>query len=466
MDMRPLSPPGRVRPHKFAPENHGAVPFDYITERNFENIPQIQQLPDDERFDMKVVSSVLPFKVNTYVINELIDWSDIPSDPIFQLTFPQRGMLEDWAFDQMAGLIRKGAAHQEIKDAANSIRMKLNPHPADQKTLNVPRLDGEVLPGLQHKYRETVLFFPAAGQTCHAYCSFCFRWAQFVGMTDLRFAAKGADQLKEYVKRHPEVTNVLFTGGDPMVMRTGKFQAYVDPLLDPSLEHLHTIRIGTKSVAYWPQRYVTDPDADDLLRYFERIIKSGRSVALMAHYNHHRELDTPIAREAVRRIRSTGAVIRSQSPLLAHINDSAGVWELMWREQVRLGIIPYYMFVERDTGAKEYFKIPLARAVKIFREAHRHVSGLGRTVRGPSMSATPGKVEITGVAEVNGEKVFVLRLLQGRKAEWVGKPFFAKFDPQATWLNELQPAFGEKEFFFEEELRRMREQVHVSSQRP
>ena len=315
--------------------------------------------------------------------------------------------------------------------------------------MNVPQLDGEPLPGLQHKYRETVLFFPAAGQTCHSYCTFCFRWAQFVGMNDLRFAAKEAGQLAEYIRRHQEVTNVLFTGGDPMVMKTHKLAQYVDPLLDPSLEHVQTIRFGTKAVAYWPQRFVTDPDADDLLRLFEKIIASGRSVAVMAHYNHHREMDTSIAREAIRRIRDTGAVIRSQSPVLAHINDNPGVWELMWREQVRLGIIPYYMFVERDTGAEHYFKIPLHRAYKIFREAYRHVNGLARTVRGPSMSATPGKVEVMGVTEVHGEKVFALRFLQGRNPEWVGRPFFAKYDKEASWLSHLRPAFGEEKFFFE-----------------
>ena len=83
------------------------------------------------------------------------------------------------------------------------------------------------------------------------------------------------------------------------------------------------------------------------------------------------------------------------------------------------------------------------------------VSGLARTVRGPSMSATPGKVEVLGVQEVGGEKVFVLRFLQGRDPDWVGRPFFAKFDPHATWLDGLEPAFGEESFFFEEGLRAM-----------
>jgi L-lysine 2,3-aminomutase len=181
----------------------------------------------------------------------------------------------------------------------------------------------------------------------------------------------------------------------------------------------------------------------------------------MAHFNHHREMETPIAREAIRRIQSTGAVIRSQSPLLSHINDSAGVWELMWREQVRLGIIPYYMFVERDTGAEQYFKLPLVKAVKIFREAFRHVNGLARTVRGPSMSATPGKVEVTGIAQVAGEKVFALRFLQGRNPEWVGKPFYAAFDENASWLHHLKPAFGEEKFFFEDELEALAREKNI-----
>ena len=72
------------------------------------------------------------------------------------------------------------------------------------------------------------------------------------------------------------------------------------------------------------------------------------------------------------------------------------------------------------------------------------------------MSTGPGKVEIQGVAEIYGEKVFVLRFIQGRNADWVQRPFFAKFDPGATWLDQLQPAFGEKRFFFEEEYEAMK----------
>jgi hypothetical protein len=184
---------------------------------------------------------------------------------------------------------------------------------------------------------------------------------------------------------------------------------------------------------------------------FERVIASGKHLALMAHFSHWIELGTPAVKEAIRRIRSTGAEIRTQSPLIKHINDDADVWVRMWQEQVRLGCIPYYMFVERETGAKNYFEVPLWRALDIYRNAIQRVSGLARTARGPSMSAFPGKVAIDGIAEVRGEKLFVLRFLQARDPDYVKRPFFAKFDPDATWFTELRPAFGRKNFFFEQE---------------
>nr|WP_255216860.1 hypothetical protein [Pseudenhygromyxa sp. WMMC2535] len=116
-----------------------------------------------------------------------------------------------------------------------------------------------------------------------------------------------------------------------------------------------------------------------------------------------------------------------------------------------LGCVPYYMFIERDTGPKGYFEVPLVRAWEIFRDAYSQVSGLARTVRGPSMSAFPGKVAIDGVTEVAGEKVFALQFLQARDPSWVRRPFFAAYDPEASWLGDLRPAFGRERFFFEEE---------------
>lgn len=425
-------------------------PYSAITARDLEDLPQLAALGPEARLAMRAVAAVLPFRTNPYVVNELIDWDRAPDDPIYQLTFPQPGMLPPSELSAIMDLLRAGAPPGEVRAAARRIQMQLNPHPAGQVSLNVPTWRGQPLRGVQHKYRETVLFFPSAGQTCHAYCTYCFRWPQFVGLEDLRFASADVDGLVDYLRANPDVTSVLITGGDPLVMKTSMLRRIVEPLLAADLPHLATIRLGTKALAYWPQRFVTDADADDLMRLIEQVELSGRSLALMAHYSHPRELETPMAQRALRRVRSAGAVVRCQAPLVRHVNDNGRTWAQMWRLQVQLGAVPYYMFVERDTGPRGWFEVPLARAAAIYAEAIARVSGLCRTARGPSMSATPGKVVIDGVADIAGERVFALRFLQARDPTWLGRPFFARYDAAAVWFDQLRPAFGEPRFFFED----------------
>lgn len=422
------------------------------TLNNFRDIPQMARLPDAIKFDIEVVGHVLPFKANNFVVDHLIDWEQAPADPLFVLTFPQRDMLLPHHYEEMAALLKGGADNATLKAAADRIRLQLNPHPAGQISHNIPSLEGEPLDGMQHKYRETVLFFPSQGQTCHAYCSFCFRWPQFVGLSDLRFASREVDRLIDYLRANPQVTDVLFTGGDPLIMSARNLALYIEPLLEAHLPNLRRIRIGTKALSYWPYRFLSDDDTGDLLALFRRVGESGRHLALMAHFNHPRELAPEPVRQAIAQVRQTGAVIRTQSPLLRHINDDPALWVEMWNTQVDLGCVPYYMFIARDTGAQHYFSVPLVRAWEIFREAYQRVGGLCRTVRGPSMSANPGKMQVLGVCEVGGEKVLQLRFIQGRNPDWVHRPFFARYDEQATWLNELEPAFGEDRFFYQEEL--------------
>ncbi|MFF5264745.1 KamA family radical SAM protein [Actinomadura viridis] len=416
--------------------------FRAFTAKHLDELTARAGLGPDERLATRAVATVLPFRTNAYVIEELIDWSAAPDDPIYRLVFPMADMLPAEDVAHLSDLLRREAPKAEIDAAAHAVRMKLNPHPAGQMELNIPSFGDGKLPGLQHKYDETVLYFPKQGQTCHAYCTYCFRWAQFVGEPDLKMAGDDSQQLRDYLVAHPEVTSVLFTGGDAMIMGEPVLRRYVEPLLD--LEQLESIRIGTKSLAYWPQKFVTDPDADEMLRLFEQVVESGKNLAFMAHFTHPRELEPLVVTEAVRRIRDTGAVIRTQAPLIRTINDDPAVWNGMWRTQTRMGMVPYYMFVERDTGPQDYFAVPLGRAYEIFRDAYKQVSGLSRTVRGPSMSATPGKVCVDGVLDLAGQKVFALHFIQCRDADLVGKPFFAKYDPDAVWLDDLEPAFGDR----------------------
>ena len=423
--------------------------YQAYTLHNFRTIPQIASLPEEMIRDIETVGRVLPFKTNNYVIDELIDWSRAEDDALFTLNFPRRDMLERRHYTAAERLMAQNVSKERLEATIQKIRLSLNPNPAGQEH-NVPCLGEIRLRGIQHKYPETILFFPSQGQTCHAYCTFCFRWPQFSGMSGLKFAMKETDLLLKYLRLHNEVTDILFTGGDPMTMSAAILESYIIPLLAPEFAHIRSIRIGTKSLSYWPYRFLTDDDSDALLRLFERVIKSGKNLSVQAHFNHPRELQTEALRQAIIRIRSTGAQIRTQSPVMRHINDKPELWSEMWRRQVDLNCIPYYMFIARDTGAKHYFELPLEKCWNIFRRAYRKVSGLCRTVRGPSMSDHPGKIQVLGVQEVKGEKVFVLRFLQGRNPKWVDIPFFAAYDPKATWFNQLKPAFGETKFFFEE----------------
>jgi L-lysine 2,3-aminomutase len=233
----------------------------FYTLQNFRTIPQMAFVSEEIKKDIEVVGRVLPFKTNSYVVNELIDWSRPETDPIFILNFPRKGMLSKKHFSTMLRLIESHADKEEIDQAVKEIRYSLNPNPAGQEH-NIPYLGDIKLKGIQHKYPETVLFFPSQGQTCHAYCTFCFRWPQFSGMTGLKFEMKEADLLLKYLKQKKGVSDVLFTGGDPMVMHASILERYILPLLEPEYNHnrcrtgpivFSTMLIATKLLNCFPK---------------------------------------------------------------------------------------------------------------------------------------------------------------------------------------------------------------------
>ncbi|MBN2349249.1 MAG: lysine 2,3-aminomutase [Bacteroidales bacterium] len=422
---------------------------------NFSSIPQLNNLDPKLLREMEVVSHILPFKSNNYIVEKLIDWNNIPEDPIFNINFYNKGMLKEEYYDMVSYYLNKENSKEQLANLIYKIRQELNPHPSGQIQYNLPELNGVKLKGMQHKYKETVLFFPIHGQTCHAYCTFCFRWPQFTSDMFLKIGMKNVELLIEYLKQHPEVTDILITGGDPMVMTARHLSQYINAIINARLQSIKTIRIGTKSLSYWPYRYISDPDSAKILSIFKKIVKKGYHLALMANFNHPRELQTEAVKKAIHNILKTGAVIRTQSPLLNHVNADPDVWIELWKQQIHLGMIPYYMFIPRDTGAQKYFAVPLVKAWDIFSEAYSHVSGICRTVRGPVMSANPGKIAIMGVSKIFDEKVITLNFIQGRNITWVNKPFFAKYDKNALWLSDLKPSFGEKEFFFERSFRNL-----------
>jgi KamA family protein len=401
------------------------------------------RLPEELRQDMQVVSKVYPFRVNNFVIDQLIDWNN-PEDAILKITFPQRGMLSAEDFEKVKAALQKNET-EALAKTVREIRMSLNPHPGGQIEKNLPFLQsGEKLSGIQHKYPNTVLFFPSDGQTCHAYCTFCFRWPQFVNDSFTHFGGTSLGQLIQYLKEHEEVNDLLLTGGDPLIMRTANLKKYIDAILSADLSHIRFLRIGTKSLTYWPFRFLNDDDSDELIASFERVVRAGKHLSLVAHINHPNELENENVKKAIKRVQAAGVTIRTQTPLLKGINDSAQIISKLWAKQAELGCVPYYLFVMRDTGPQNYFGVPLVQSLDLYHKAKSSLSGLARGARGPVMSTEDGKIEILGCTEINNEKALVLQFLKARKPTLNGHILHARYDDKALWIDDLKPLFGSK----------------------
>ena len=410
--------------------------------KNFREIEYMKALPEEVKHEIEIVSRVLPFKANNYVVDYLIDWENYETDPCYILTFPNRHMLPKADYEAVKDAVERNLPEDEITKIANRIRLSLNPHPAQQQS-NIPKLNGVPLPGVQHKYRDIVLFFPTQGQTCHANCTFCFRWPQFVKDLDLQFSMKEIDQVVEYIREHKDVHELLFTGGDPMIMSPRTISKYIDTIFDAKLENLETIRFGTKSLTWWPFTFLPqyNEEAQEMLDLFKRITDHGIHLSIMAHFNHYQEMSNAAVEEAIHNIRETGAEIRTQSPLLRNINASPEIWAKMWNQQVHLGMIPYYMFIERETGPFEYFQVPLGEAYEIYQGAIRHTSSLAKTVTAPSMSAAMGKAQVLGIIndEYGQPKYFNIQYIRHRDFNETYKPFLMHYDEKATWIDQLKP---------------------------
>lgn len=414
--------------------------FTTYNAKNFREIEYVKYLSEKTKEEIDIVSRVIPFKTNNYVVDYLIDWKNYEKDPIYILNFPNKDMLRKEQFDRLKAAIDSRQPEGTINQIIFDIRMEMNPHPAQQMT-NVPVLDGEELKGAQHKYRDIILFFPSQGQTCHAHCTFCFRWPQFVKEMDLKFSMREIGKVTEYIRRNPQINEILFTGGDPMVMDPATISKYFDGILEDRPDNLKHIRFGTKSLSYWPFAFLPDfsDEGEEMLKLLRRISDSGFHLSIMAHFNHPNELENAIVQKAIYNIRQTGAEIRTQAPVLKHINNDSAAWAKMWKLQVKLGMIPYYMFIERETGPYDYFQIPLAEVYKIYQKAIMESGSFAKTITGPVMSASKGKAHIMGIIDnpVDGNRYFMMQYVRHRDYKKTYQPFFMEYDEHATWIDQL-----------------------------
>lgn len=356
--------------------------------RYIKKLEDIQQLSGAERAALQPVADAYAFRVSDYYLN-LIDWSD-PADPIRQLVIPRPDELNDWG---------KLDASNE---AANT-----------------------VLRGVQHKYPDTALLL--CNEVCGAYCRYCFRKRLF--MNDNDEASKDLSEGLAYIGEHPEITNVLLTGGDPLLLSTRRLAEIIGALRE--IEHVKIIRIGTKMTAFNPFRVLDDPA---LVEMFGKYSTPRKRIYVMNHFDHPREL-TDEAVDCLDRLMRAGVVMTNQCPMIAGINDDPQVLSSLFRQLSWIGCPPYYVFQGRPTAGNDPYKVPIVRGWEIFREALRHGSGVARRARFV-MSHETGKIEILAV----DAKHIYLRYQRAKDASLRGRFLIYRRDDAAYWLDDLEPA--------------------------
>jgi lysine 2,3-aminomutase len=349
-------------------------------------LDQIEQLSADEIKKLKPVSDKFVFRANDYYLG-LINWDD-PEDPIRNLVIPDERELIQWG----------------KLDASN------------ENAVTVAR-------GVQHKYTDTVLLL--CNEVCGAYCRYCFRKRLFMDKNDE--VTNDVSAGLEYIASHPEVTNVLLTGGDPLLMSTRRLTDIFQALRN--IEHVQIIRIGSKMPAFDPFRIIND---EDLLDAFREFSTPEKRIYLMAHFDHPREL-TPQAISGLNMCIDSGVICVNQCPLIRGVNDAPGVLAELYSKLSYIGVTPYYLFQGRPTEGNEPFEVPIVEGYKIFQDAIRLGSGLARRARF-CMSHESGKVEIVGI---DASHIY-LRYHQAKNLDDLGRFMIAKRDEDAYWLDQLE----------------------------
>lgn len=312
------------------------------------NLDALSRLSHKDRIRLKEVCEKHPFLANEYYLS-LIDWED-PNDPIRKIIIPSIEELENWG--QL--------------DASNE---------------NAYR----VLPGVQHKYRSTVLF--QISSACAGICRYCFRKRIFI--QEEEEALHDLPRALDYVREHTEITNCLLTGGDPLMLPAARLDRVLRGLKE--IDHLKVVRVGTRMLSFNPYRVLDDPD---LLSSLEAYNSENNRLYVMTHFSHPREL-TPLARLAVDLIRRTGSPVLNQCPMVKGVNDDPHTLASLFRELVFIGASPYYVFQCRPALGNRTYAVPIERGYDVFETAKGMVSGLAKRAR-YVMSHATGKIEIVG----------------------------------------------------------------------
>ena len=281
---------------------------------------------EKERKKLELTLARFPLSITPYYLS-LIDASDFRNDPIFRQAFP---MPEELEIDKC-----------DMSD----------PLSEDQDS---------PVPGITHRYPDRVLL--QVSNVCSMYCRHCTRKRK-VGDVDSIPGREAIQRGLEYIRRTPQVRDVLLSGGDPLMLSDD----YLDWILGElrQIEHVQVIRIGTRMPVVLPYR---------ITESLVSMLKKHQPLWLNTHFNHPREV-TASSREALRMLADAGIPLGNQSVLLAGVNDCPRIMKSLVHKLVENRVRPYYLYQCDLSEGLSHFRTPIGKGIEIMESLRGHTSG-------------------------------------------------------------------------------------------
>ena len=266
----------------------------------------------------------------------------------------------------------------------------------------------EVAPHLVQRYPDRVLLL--ATDRCAVYCRFCTR-SRIVGSGDGAVSVEALAPALAWIRAHPEVRDVIVSGGDPLAMATDRTVRLVQALREvPTVE---TIRLATRVPVTLPMRITSE--LLDALRPLHPLW-------VMTHFNHPREL-TPESLAACTRLADAGFPVMNQTVLLAGVNDDASTLEALFRGLVRARVRPYYLLQMDPVRGTGHLRTPLSRGVALMEALQGRLSGIALPKLVCDTPGGRGKVPLApDYVVARGPGITSLRTFRGEVVDYVDPP--------------------------------------------
>ncbi len=331
-------------------------------------------------------------------------WRDVPDDEWNDWRWQLKNRLN--SIGELSEIIRLTPDEEEGIRASGRLRLDITPYFAslidpDDPTCPIRRqvlptaqelvpFDAEMadslaedrhspVPGLVHRYPDRVLMLITT--QCASYCRYCTR-SRIVGDPHANFSPAEFEAQLDYLRRTPQVRDVLLSGGDPLVLNPKVLESVLRELR--KIEHIEVIRIGSRVPIFAPQR-ITQELCDMLSQY--------HPLWLNVHVNHPREL-TPEVSDALDRMTRAGIPLGAQTVLLRGINDHPVVMQKLMRELVRNRVRPYYIYQCDEVHGAGHFRTTVAQGIEIMESLRGHMSGYAVPTYVVDLPGGGGKVPV------------------------------------------------------------------------